>query len=225
MPWDWGNDANWLFGPMTVPETIRLYHIVHVDRLASIVSDGAVWSDTSVREMPRPGTTIGMNHLKERRLTHSLVSRPGLKVGECVPFYFSPRSVMLYLLHRGNQVEYKGGQEPIVHLVVDLHEAVKWAEGLSYRWAFTLSNAASSYFDDRADLAQLDEIDWDAVRTRDWMSVRDRKQAEFLIERMVPWSLVRGVGVQTERMAARVAQIIQGAGQRTPTKVFRSWYY
>ena len=210
---------------MAVPETIRLYHIVHVDRLASIIADGGLWSDASVRAAPRPGTTIGMDHLKERRLGHPLDSRPGLMVGACVPFYFCPRSVMLYLLHRGNQVAYKGGQEPIVHLVFDLHDTAAWADGEGLRWAFTLSNAASNFFEDRADLDQLNEIDWNAVRARDWMGAKDRKQAEFLVEREVPWMLVRGVGVQTERMAQRVARIISQAGQRTPTKVFADWYY
>ena len=210
---------------MTVPETIRLYHIVHVDKLASIIADGALWSDASVRDNPRPGTAVGMPHLKERRLAQPLASRPDLMVGACVPFYFSPRSVMLYLLHRGNQVEYKGGQEPIVHLVIDLYEVVEWAEGQGHRWAFTLSNAASGYFEDRADLGKLGEIDWTAVKSRDWQAVRDRKQAEFLVERVVPWSLIRGVGVQTERMANRVARIISEGGQKTPTKVIRKWYY
>ncbi len=44
-------------------------------------------------------TTIGMNNIKERRLTQlQLASQPGLYVGQCVPFYLCPRSVMLYLI-------------------------------------------------------------------------------------------------------------------------------
>jgi hypothetical protein len=211
---------------MAIPNTIRIYHIVHVDRLASIIGEGFLWSDADVRLAPKPGTTVGMQTLKDRRLGQPLASRPGLMVGACVPFYFCPRSVMLYLLHRGNLVAYKGGQEPIVHLVIDLHDAVAWAEENELRWAFTLTNAASSFFEDRADLAQLGEIDWEAVKATDWRgAVKDRKQAEFLVERHVPWSLVRGVGVQNERMAHQVARIISEAGQRTPTKAFGNWYY
>ncbi len=30
---------------MTVPAQPKLYHIVHVDRLRSIVADGHLWSD------------------------------------------------------------------------------------------------------------------------------------------------------------------------------------
>lgn len=210
---------------MPIPEVIRLYHIVHVDRLASIIADGFLWSDAQVRAEPKPGTIIGMERIKDRRLAIPLASRPGLMVGGCVPFYFGPRSAMLYMLHRGNQVDYRGGQEPIVHLVVDLHEAVAWAEARKQQWAFTTSNAASSYFDDHADLGRLDSIDWDAVRARDWRRVRDAKQAEFLVENHVPWSLVRGVGVQTQRMAQRAARVISEGGQQTPVKAYPSWYY
>ncbi|HRA20245.1 MAG TPA: GDP-mannose 4,6-dehydratase, partial [Anaerolineae bacterium] len=48
--------------------------------------------------------------------------------------------------------------------------------------AFTLSNAGARYFEDRSDLGRLGEIDWDAVRARDWRQCKDGKQAEFLLE-------------------------------------------
>ena len=78
----------------------------------------------------------------------------GLHVGDCVPFYFCPRSVMLYLIYQANHPEltYRGGQGPIVHLEFDLHRVVQWAEAQGLRWAFTLSNAGSYYFEDRCGL-------------------------------------------------------------------------
>ena len=100
-----------------------------------------------------------------------------------MPFYFCPRSIMLYVIHMANspELDYRGGQGPIVHLEADLHEAVAWAERNQRRWAFTLSNAGSSYFEDRCDLAQLDEIDWSAEGAMDWRGRREKKQAEFLM--------------------------------------------
>ena len=71
---------------MAPPGQPKIYHIVHVDRLNSIVADGRLWSDASLQHHARPGTVIGMSAIKERRLTNQLVSRPGLKVGDCVPF-------------------------------------------------------------------------------------------------------------------------------------------
>ena len=148
----------------------KIYHIVHVDRLASIVADGGLWSDAELQRGARPGTTIGMSTIKQRRLTNPVKCRTGLNVGDCVPFYFCPRSVMLYLIYRANhpELDYRGGQGPIVHLEADLHEAVDWAERHGRRWAFTLSNAGSRYFQDRCDRAQLDELDWAAIQARDW---------------------------------------------------------
>ena len=103
---------------MTVPSNPRIYHIVHVDRLASIMSEGSLWCDAEIVRQARPGTTIGMNSIKQRRLTNRLLSHDGLCVGDCVPFYFCPRSIMLYVIKMANHSElaYRGGQEPIIHL-------------------------------------------------------------------------------------------------------------
>ena len=146
---------------MTVPAKPKIYHIVHVDRLPSIIADGCLWCDAEIVRRTPAGTSIGMNKIKQRRLNElTLASHPDLHVGDCVPFYFCPRSIMLYLIYRANHEEltYRGGQRPIVHLQADLHASVAWADQQGRSWAFTLSNAGSYYFEDRCDLEQLDEI-------------------------------------------------------------------
>ena len=175
----------------------------------------------------RPGTTIGMSTIKQRRLTNPVKCRPGLNVGDCVPFYFCPRSVMLYLIYRANhpELDYRGGQGPIVHLEADLHEAVAWAERHGRRWAFTLSNAGSRYFQDRCDLAQLGEIDWDAVQARNWQGRTDGKQAEFLVEHSFPWTLVRRVGVRSVSIHEQATAAMREADYRPDVELRREWYY
>jgi hypothetical protein len=73
---------------------------------------------------------------------------------------------MLYLIYQGNHPDlaYKGGQGPIIHLEADLKRSVAWAQIHHRSWAFTLSNAGAFYFEDRCNIAQLDEIDWHAVQ-------------------------------------------------------------
>lgn len=105
----------------------KIYHIVHIDRLPSIIADGCLWCDAEIVRRSPSGTTIGMTAIKRRRLYElTLTSHPHLHVGDCVPFYFCPRSVMLYLIHQGNhpELDYRGGQGPIVHLEANLQEAV-----------------------------------------------------------------------------------------------------
>ncbi len=212
---------------MPPPSEPKLYHIIHVDRLASVVADGELWCDAEVQPRMSPGTTIGMSNIKNRRLRNQLDCWPNLAVGDCVPFYFCPRSVMLYVIHKANHQEltYQGGQRPIVHLEADLHETVQWADRNSRRWAFTLSNAGSSYFQDRCDLAQLEEIDWKAVGANDWRDLKEKKQAEFLVEQSFPWSLVRRVGVHSAKVLEQAHSAMRATAHQPTVEIKRDWYY
>ncbi len=213
---------------MPIPAQPKIYHIVHLDRLRSIVADGCLWCDAVMVGRPG-GTMIGMGGIKERRLQLPVSCYAGLKVGSCVPFYLCSRSVMLYVIHRADHAElaYRGGQEPIVHLEADLHGAVCWAEASGQRWAFSLSNAGARYTQFRGRLDELDQVNWDAVAARDFRPAdeKEAKQAEFLVERSFPWKLVERIGIHSRPWAARVATAIQGAEHRPRIEVQPSWYY
>ena len=123
-----------------------------------------------------------------RESTIVLNSHRALHVGDCVPFYFCPRSVMLYVIYMSNhpELEYRGGQGPVVHLGGGLTSVRCLGEPQSSAMAFTPSNAGSSYFEDYSDLSQLNKINWAAVEASKWsgigvdQSVKEDKQAEFL---------------------------------------------
>jgi hypothetical protein len=212
---------------MAPPTHPKIYHIVHVDKLASIIGERRLVSDAAMREREPCGTVIGMRSIKDRRLHLPLTCHPDLMVGACVPFYFCSRSVMLYLMYPGNHPElsYRGGQEPIIHLEADLHESVAWATDNGVRWAFTLSNAGSHYFEDRASLDNLDDLDWEAIEARQWSGRQEAKQAEFLMEGSFPWHLIRRIGVYSPAMAQRVESERARAAHKPPIQILRNWYY
>lgn len=215
---------------MPIPGNPKIYHIVHWDRLASIAGDEALLCDSIVMNTGRgQGTTIGMSSIKQRRLRLQMPIHPGTCVGEYVPFYFCPRSVMLYIIYMANHSElsYRGGQEPIVHLESDLYEVIDWAEASGHWWAFSLSNAAASYTQFRSDLDRLDEINWAAVSANDWSrsEVKEAKQAEFLVHHDFPWHLVSRIGVISNQIGNRVATAIGRAAHKPTIEVIRSWYY
>lgn len=213
---------------MPIPAEPKIYHIVHVDRLPSIIADDWLWCDAEIARRSPSGTSIGMNSIKQRRLTElTLTGHPDLHVGDCVPFYFCPRSIMLYLIYQANHPElvYRGGQGPIVHLEADLRQTVTWAEEHGQRWAFTLSNAGAYYFEDRCNLAQLSEIDWNAVQAVDWQQCKEGKQAEFLIEGQFPWELVSRIGVLSRQVYGQVSTAQQAAAHRPPIEIRPDWYY
>ncbi len=213
---------------MTVPTQPKIYHIVHVDRLVSIITDGYLWCDAEVVRRDPPGTTIGMSAIKQRRLNElTLTSYPDLYVGDCVPFYFCARSIMLYLIYRGNHPEltYRGGQESIVHMEADLHATVSWAAQNNKRWAFTLSNAGSKFFEDRCNLGQLNEINWTAVQSTKWPRCIEDKQAEFLLENSFPWELVSRIGVKSKRVFRQVCEAQRESAQKPLVEIKSDWYY
>ncbi len=211
------------------PDQPKIYHIVHVDRLASVIADSHLWCDAEVLRRGVGGTTIGMSTIKQRRLSLPVPCHAGDHVGDYVPFYFCPRSVMLYLIYKANHenLTYRGGQGPIVHLEADLQAAVDWANAQGRRWAFSLSNAAAYYTQFRSSLGHLDQVDWAAVAATDFSSgeVKEGKQAEFLMHDSFPWSLVGRLGVCSEAMAQQVVATLAGAAHRPPVEVRRDWYY
>ncbi len=134
---------------------------------------------------------------------------------------------MLYLIYRNNQrdLTYRGGQGHIIHLEGNLYQTVQWANENNIRWVFTLSNAGSNYFEDRNDLEQLNDIDWQAVQAQDWVSCKEKKQAEFLIETRFPWQLVKRIGVYSQGIATQVAQVLQSSTHKPSVEILRECYY
>lgn len=210
---------------MAVPERPKIYHIVHVDNLASIVADGCLWPDSVM--VGRPGAVIGNNEIKADRLKLQVSCNPGTMVGEYVPFYFCPRSVMLYVISKRNHpnVAYRDGQGPVVHLEADLLEVVEWADQAEIQWAFSDINAANRAADFYNQLDDLGQLDWDAIGARQWVSHRDHKMAEFLVHDRFPWERVGRIGVLSEQIGARAAQAFATNGHRPPIEVKRGWYY
>jgi hypothetical protein len=77
------------------------------------------------------------------------------------------------------------------------------------------------------DLTQLDEIDWPAVRATDFRDarVKEGKQAELLVRRFCPWSLIERVGVRSETVQRQVLGALQDADHQPPVDVLGAWYF
>ncbi len=150
------------------PAQPKIYHITHIKNLPSILAAGRLYSDAKMIEKGGPSAMVGLNRIKQRRLELPVTCHPTAHVGEFVPFYFCPRSVMLYKIHMGNDPELQnhGGQDSIIHLEADLYTVIKKADEKSRPWAFSLTNAGARYTEFRNDFEQLDELDWSAISAR-----------------------------------------------------------
>jgi len=216
--------------PRAAPNRPKIYHITHINNLAPIAEEGCLVCDRTMAERGGPTQAIGMRRLKDSRITQrGVLCHPGTMVGDYVPFYFCPRSVMLYVIYRGNHRElaYRGGQEPIAHLEADLAAVVSWTECEGRRWAISLCNAAAGYAEFRSSLDALGELDWRAIGARDFrdQDVKEAKQAEFLVFGMFPFSLVERVGVISPVMQDRATAALAATAHHPLVQVRSEWYY
>ena len=126
-----------------------------------------------------------------------------------------------------DDIDYRDGQGPIVHLVADLDASIQWAASGGIPWALSPTNASArytSFFNQRAD---LNRIDWQAVFNRDFRdpAVKEAKQAEFLMFNWFPWALVEQIGVFDQTVALTALQHIAGAAHQPPVLTKNAWYF
>lgn len=212
-----------------IPRHPKIYHITHIDNLDRILTEGVLWSDAKRLEHNIDCEIVGMTKIKQRRLEElEVICHINTMVGEYVPFYFCPRSIMLFLLHRENHADitYKGGQEHILHLQADLIQTINWADDNHIRWAFSDMNAGARYamFYNHPD--DLNRINWSAIESNDFrsMQIKDGKQAEFLIYESFPFGLVEHIGVNNQRIKRQVEEIIENTSI-PQVSVKSNWYY
>ena len=98
---------------------IPISHITHLHNLASIIAEDCLWSDSQRIKKSLDNQNIGYSHIKERRRLRPVKVANRGTIGQYVPFNFCPRSVMLFVIHKGHQ-DYTGGQEHVLHLISDV---------------------------------------------------------------------------------------------------------
>ncbi|MFH1740985.1 MAG: DUF4433 domain-containing protein, partial [bacterium] len=133
-----------------------IYHITHIDNLREMLQVGGLYSDNERIRKGFDPISIAHDHIKQRRARKMVRIQPGGTVADYVPFYFAPRSPMLYAIHRGTVEDYKGGQNSVLHLVSTAEDVARQQS----QFVFTDGHAdmaLSQFFDD---LRALDRIDW-----------------------------------------------------------------
>lgn len=202
------------------PDQTLIYHITDVENLPGILAGGGLRSDAAMAQ--HSPAVIGYGHIKQRRMTEIRVDCCGGRyVGEFVPFYFCPRSPMLFTVNRGNTGRTPGCQRTIVHLVSTL------AEGISQNrpWAISDGNAGAFHASFSSDLAALEGLDWAAIRATQWQGKTHQKSAEFLVTDLFDWSGFHAVGCYNTEVAQQVQDMLTHYAHRPNVSVERDWYY
>jgi hypothetical protein len=102
-----------------------IYHITHIENLARMLTEGGIWCDNECKNRELSTIGIAHNHIKERRARKRVQLGKGGTLADYVPFYFAPRSPMLYAIYTGYVEGYNGTQQNIVHLTSSVEKVVQ----------------------------------------------------------------------------------------------------
>lgn len=203
-------------------------HFTHIRNLLGILAAGCLQADSIVDRGSGLLVEAADLGIKARRETIPISLAPYGCVADYVPFYFAPRSPMLYKLAKGSIPTYTNGQDPLIYLV-------STAEGVAQaglRYLFSDGNCASAVSQVSGDLALLDSmVDWEVMRAQMWSNTAEdpdrmrRRMAEFLVHERLPVDCMAGIVVRTERMRRQVDEILTVRGDTLPVRVRPSWYF
>jgi hypothetical protein len=174
-----------------------VYHITHIRNLPSILEAGGLMATNSLRRQRINYVDIAYQGIQDRRATTRVPCGAEGVLHDYVPFYFAPRSPMLYTIHKGNVESYREGQAPVIHLVC----AAEAIEAAKICFVFTDGHAVMGYTDYFDELQDLAAIDWEIMEAKYWADTDEdgdrkrRRQAEFLIHQFCPWTLIEEIGV------------------------------
>lgn len=212
---------------MPRPTPTPLIHFTHVEHLPTIVHEGLL-ADTVAQARGLLTVEVGILGIKARRRTRVVPIAPGGFVADCAPFYYAPRSPMMFVIERGGVPTYSAGCNELVYLVT----TVERLQALGLVTLFTDRNAVLAYASFTSDQAALDElIDWKLMRAHVWSDTpveldrKERRMAECLAHQRVPWQAFTEVVTKTETCATAARAALATVGGPTPVVVRPGWYF
>ncbi len=224
---------------MPATQPTRLFHITAIANLQAIFAAGALVSKNG-------GAAAGINYqniahagAQGARAVRAVPNPPGGLVHDFVPFFFAPRSPMLYAINGGRVAGCPWRQSDIVHF----ETTVQNVTGTGQAYVFYDRNATLAFSTPYTDLAYLDTaVAWDLLteapqldgfcaywqnraavdRYADRM---ERRQAEFLVKDRAPLHCMTRLGVIDAARQSRVQALLVQAGVGLAVDIMPSWYF
>jgi len=187
-----------------------LFHITDYRNLSSILKNGGLSSYAKLRSTEVSYKDIAHQNIQERRSTTEIQVPPYGVLHNYVPFYFAPRSPMLYAIANGIVEGFEGNQSDIIYLVANIDKIRESGK----RFVFTDGHAIMALTDFYNDLNDLNEIDWPLMEGTYWHDTdqypdrKRKRQAEFLVYESVPLECILGIGVQTKQMKTTIENLL-----------------
>lgn len=202
------------------------YRIIHRDNLGHILKNGIV--NKLHKDADTDFVAIGnLEIIDVRSSTQVKIDGYG-NIGEYVPFYYTPRSIMLFNIVTGYyapKVPRRNKDEIIVIRCL--------IEKLAHnsKWFFTDGQANDGETNHYNDLSYLNNIDWACIQQSNFNKSdgdydrQRRYQAEFLVYDSVPVNCIESISVYNRTMEQKVVEEIQHANLEIPVHIYKPYFF
>lgn len=203
-----------------------LFRITHVANLPWLLRHGLHAAHGQAADPSF--VAIGNPDLIDKRSRRVVNLPPGGTLSDYVPFYFTPKSPMLYNIRTGYNGIVKRANEEIAVLVSSCQHMTLRGVRMLYtdRHAYTMTAAWTA---NAADLPEM--IDWDILRRNDFArsdaypDKMERYQAEALAHNQVPSAALLGIGCSSENIRLAIEQAVENSGALVKVFSRPGWYF
>lgn len=202
------------------------YRIVHLNNLKHVLAKGLC---TKHHPNADPDfTPIGNTQIIGTRDTTPVRIEGYGHIGEYVPFYFTPRSIMLLNIQSGYRHPQVPHRKPQEILIIRCRlERLAQLE----QFFFTDGQANVAITKHFNNLGNISNLDWDSISSSNFKKDDDdfdrprRYQAEFLVYKHVPVTHVESFCVYDQASKDYVEQQLQAFGVELPVYVQPLYYF
>lgn len=163
--------------------------MTHIDNISDIINVGIVLS-TSPKANPN---YIPIGDLTAIQTRNNKKLPDGSLIGDYIPFYFGPRSPMLYVIQHGYNNVKKLDAEDIVYCVVFIQDIIDFKIRCVFTDGHALNKITNIYTCEQ--LGDIDRyVSYDMVYAKKWTDEPDlkrKKEAELLIKEDIPPELIK----------------------------------
>lgn len=161
--------------------------------------------------------------VQDRRSKTKIPIGPLGNLHDYVPFYFAPRSPMLYAIINQSGIE----QEKIVYFMTN----TETIEKLQLPFVFSDAHAIMRLTNFYDSVDHLEKIDWDVMKDIIWTDDEEhpnrkaKRQAEFLVYEKVPLEACIGFAVINIKVQNEVMDILNANNFNFPIGVRPQFYF
>lgn len=175
-----------------------IFRLTHIENIAHIIRYGITHSDSE--NANEDYISIGDPSLILKR--NDFVLTNGNLLRNYMPFYFSTRTPMLYVIQKGFNLVSSLSSEKIIYCISSIQKIIDEDLDFIFTDGHAINRFSAQY--SKEDIKNINSIiDWKAISAKYWndsddLDLKRRKEAEFLVSGDIPFKSILGFAVYNE---------------------------